>query len=217
MKKAVIFDMDGVLVDNRDYHIEAFNRMFARHGLSATYDQMLRSFGKTNQRIFDDTFGPGRFSAQEIAAMGAEKEEIYRQLFDPDIAPAPGLVPLLEGLKARGIRIAVGSSGPRRNVEYVLERCRIAAYFDAIADGEMISRSKPDPEVFLLAASLLDVPPADCIVFEDAVVGIQAGKSAGMAVIAMSTTLPKEMLQGAGYDRLIASFTEIDASIVEQF
>lgn len=217
MKKAILFDMDGVLVDNRDYHLEAFRRLFACHGLSATHEQMLSSFGKVNQQIFDDTFGRGRFTPEQIAALGAEKEEIYRELFERNIAPAPGLVPLLEGLRARGIRMAVGSSGPRRNVDYVLERCRIAGFFDAIADGDMIRRGKPDPEVFLLAASLLGIAPADCIVFEDAVVGVQAGKSAGMTVVAMSTTLPPAMLEGAGYDRLIASFTEIDASIVEQF
>ena len=209
--------MDGVLVDNRDYHIEAFNIMFARHGLSATYDQMLQSFGKVNQQIFDDTFGKGRFTKEEVVVMGAEKEELYREIFDKKIAPAPGLISLLKGLKERGIKIAVGSSGPRRNVEYVLERCGITEYFDAIADGDMISKGKPDPEVFLLAAKLLNADPADCIVFEDAIVGIQAGKSAGMTVIAMSTTFPAEMLEGTGYDRLIHSFTEIDASIVEQY
>jgi beta-phosphoglucomutase family hydrolase len=217
MKKAIIFDMDGVLVDNRDYHLEAFRILFARHGLSATYEQMLRSFGKVNQQIFDDTFGKGRFTPDEIAVLGAEKEEIYRELYNRNIAPAPGLVPLLEGLRARGVNMAVGSSGPRRNVEYVLERCRISGFFDAIADGDMIRRGKPDPEVFLLAAGLLGIDPSDCIVFEDAVVGIQAGKHAGMTVVAMSTTLPPEMLEGSGYDRLIASFTEIDASIVNQF
>ena len=216
MKSAVIFDMDGVLVDNRDIHIEAFQVLFQRLGLQATYEQVLMTFGMVNAQIFDTLFGEGTFTPDEIEKMGVEKEIIYRDIFSKKIEPAPGLLAFLEDLKTKGAKIAVGSSGPRVNVEFVLDRCGIAEYFDAIADGNMISRGKPDPEVFLLAAELLGKKPEECIVFEDALVGIEAGKRAGMTVVAMETTFPKERLEGSGYDRLIRTFHEVDASMLEK-
>jgi len=217
MKSAVIFDMDGVLVDNRDIHIEAFQILFKQLGLHATYDQILMTFGMVNTEIFDTLFGKGTFTPEEVEKMGKDKEVIYRDIFAKKIEPAPGLISLLKGLKSREVKIAVGSSGPRVNVEFVLEKCGITDYFDAIADGNMISRGKPDPEVFLLAAELLGKTPEECIVFEDALVGIEAGKRAGMTVIAMETTFPKSMLEGSGYDMLIKSFHEVDASILDTF
>ena len=99
----------------------------------------------------------------------------------------------------------------------MLEECGIAEYFDAIADGDRISRGKPDPEVFLLAARLLNVDPSQCIVFEDAIVGIEAGKRAGMTVIAMDTTFPRDMLSGSGSDGIGSDFTEVDASILDKY
>lgn len=215
MKSAVIFDMDGVLVDNSEIHKDAFEELFRRHGFSASRDQLLFQFGKTNTRIFWDLFGKDRFAQEEIDRLGKEKEEIYREMFERQIVPAPGLVDLLKALKAKGAKVAVGSSGPLSNVQFVLDRCGIAEYFDAIANGDMISRGKPDPEVFLLAAKLMDTDPAECIVFEDAVVGIEAGKRAGMTVIAMDTTFPREML--SDYDAMISDFTEVDASILEKY
>jgi HAD superfamily hydrolase (TIGR01509 family) len=145
--------------------------------------------------------------------MGRDKEVIYRELFSKLIEPAPGLVEFLKELKAKGVKMAVGSSGPRANVEFVLDRCGIAEYFEAIADGDMIAKGKPDPEVFLLAAKLLGKSPDECIVVEDAPVGIEAGKRAGMTVIAMETTFPAERLKG--YDLLIKTFREIDATVLE--
>ena len=217
MKSAVIFDMDGVLVDNRDIHIEAFQILFEKLGLHATYEQILMTFGMVNTQIFATLFGEGTFTPEEIEKMGIEKEIIYRDIFSKKIEPAPGLIPFLAELRAKGVKMAVGSSGPRVNVEFVLDKCHIADYFDAIADGNMISRGKPDPEVFLLAAQLLEKKPEECIVFEDALVGIEAGKKAGMTVIAMETTFPAARLEGSGYDRLIRSFHDVDASILEQF
>lgn len=217
MKNAVIFDMDGVLVDNRDIHIEAFQTLFRKLNLEVSYEQLLMSFGKVNLQIFEDIFGKGTFTVEQIEQMGLEKENIYREIFAEKIEPAPGLIEFLHGLKGKGAKIAVGSSGPRVNVEFVLEKCGIAAYFDAIADGDMISKGKPDPEVFLLAAKLLDKNPEECIVFEDAPVGIEAAKRAGMNVIAMETTFTKERLEGTGYDRIVKTFREVNSSILEQY
>jgi beta-phosphoglucomutase family hydrolase len=217
MKSGVIFDMDGVLVDNRDIHIEAFLIYFKRVGLKATYEQLLGIFGKVNTQIFEDLFGVDTFTPEQIERMGAEKERIYRELFAEKVAPMPGLVPFLNALKESGVKIAVGSSGPRENVDFVLEACGITGYFDAIVDGSMVTRGKPDPEVFRKAAALLGKTPGECLVFEDALVGIEAGKRAGMTVIALETTFTKAQLAGSGYDRLIRDFTEVDASVLQEF
>lgn len=215
MKKAVIFDMDGVLVDNRDIHIEAFEVLCNKHGLNFDREKILRSFGQLNEQIFEALLGKGALSPEKIEEYGIEKEEICREIFAKKIKPTNGLTELLKGLKRRGVKIAVGSSGPLKNVQFVLDRCGIAEYFDAIANGDMVSKGKPDPEVFLLAAKLLGEEPEDCLVFEDAFVGIEAARRAGMNVVALATTFPKEIL--SGYDMVISDFTEIDESIVDKF
>ena len=209
MKSGVIFDMDGVLVDNRDIHIEAYQILLQKYGLHATYEQLLAEFGKVNAEIFDDLFGAGAFSRAEVERLGGEKEAIYRQLIARKIAPVAGLVDFLKALKSKGIKIAVGSSGPRENVDFVLEKCGIAGCFDAIVDGGMVRLGKPAPEVFLKAAALLGKDPAECLVFEDAPVGIEAARRAGMSVIALTTTFSPKRLAGTGYDRLIRDFTEV--------
>ncbi|MCC8089743.1 MAG: HAD family phosphatase [Rikenellaceae bacterium] len=215
MKKAVIFDMDGVLVDNRDIHIEAFEILCTKHGLPFDREKILRSFGQLNEQIFEALLGKGVLTPAQVQEYGIEKEEIYREIFAKKIEPANGLIDLLKDLKSRGIKISVGSSGPLRNVQYVLDRCGIAQYFDAISNGDMVSKGKPDPEIFLLAAKLLGMEPEDCLVFEDAFVGIEAARRAGMNVVALATTFPKEVLKD--YDMVISDFSEIDGSIVEKF
>ena len=214
MKKAVIFDMDGVLVDNRDMHIDAFMEMAARHGLKTTREVMLMQFGKTNRQVFDGAFSHENLSEEQMAAYGREKEEIYRATFDREGKPLRGLVELLKDLKARGVKIAVGSSGPEGNVRKVLEKFGITEYFDAIVHGDMVERGKPDPGIFLAAANLLGTKPGESLVFEDAIVGIEAARRAGMNVVALLTTFPKDML--SGYDMIINDFSEIDGSIVEK-
>lgn len=212
MKKAVIFDMDGVLVDNTCIHMEAFEIFGERHGLEVSREKLLFTFGKKNAQIFSTMYGEGTFSDEKLVEMGLEKEEIYRDIFEKRIAPANGLVDILKELKSKGAKIAVGSSGSIDNVKFVLNRCGIEEYFDAIAHGDIITKGKPDPEVFLLAANLLGEKPEDCVVIEDAIVGIEAANRAGMAVVAMDTTFPKDML--SGYDMLIHDFTETDANAI---
>lgn len=206
MIKGVIFDMDGVLVDNRDVHIEAFRQLFTQYGLTFDREKFMPSFGMTNDQIFKWQ-APELLKRFSIEQLSREKEERYRSLFEKAIAPTAGLVDFLKGLKQRGIRIAVGSSGGMANVEFVLSRCHIAEYFDAIANGDMITRGKPDPEVYLLAAQLLGLDPHECVVCEDAPVGIQAARAAGMKVVALATTFPREKL--TDYDLIIDDFTQL--------
>ncbi|WP_071134229.1 HAD family hydrolase [Millionella massiliensis] len=211
MLQAALFDMDGVIVNNRDAHLQAFDLFAKRYGI-ANFDPMslLPYFGSTNEVIMKFVFGRDDIPADEVERLSQEKEQIYRDLYDPVMAPASGLVDLLETLRSAGVRIAVGSSAPRVNVDFVLERCRIARYFDAVACGSEISHSKPDPEVYLLAAKKLGVSPADCVVFEDAFVGMEAAHRAGAKVVALASTFTREMIeQRGGYDWLADNFHDV--------
>lgn len=206
MIKGVIFDMDGVLVDNRDVHIEAFRRLFTKYGLVFDREKFMPCFGMTNDQIFKWQ-APELLERFDIEQLSQEKEGLYRTLFETAIAPTAGLVDFLKGLKTRGIKISVGSSGGTANVNFVLTRCGIAEYFDAIANGDMITRGKPDPEVYLLAAQLLGLKPDECVVCEDAPVGIEAARAAGMRVVALATTFPREKI--GDYDLIVDDFTQL--------
>ena len=142
-----------------------------------------------------------------LEQLSLEKEALYRSIFEESIAPTRGLVDFLKSLKEHGIKIAVGSSGNTNNVNFVLSRCHIAEYFDAIANGDMISHGKPDPEVYLLAAKLLGLKPEECVVIEDAPVGIEAARRAGMAAVALATTFSRDRIPD--YDILVDDFTQL--------
>ncbi len=214
MIKGVIFDMDGVLVDNRDIHIEAFLIFCRRHGIDIDTERLMPLFGMGNDDIMTALFGRS-LPAENVDRYSKEKESIYREIFAERITPTPGLVDLLKGLRGRGVKIAVGSSGMRANVDFVLDKCGIKEYFDAIADGDMITRAKPDPEVFVLAASLMGLTGGECLVFEDSFAGIAAARAAGSPVIALATTFTRE--RHRDYDMIIDDFTEIDASVIDRF
>lgn len=212
MFQAALFDMDGVIVDNRDAHLRAFVEFAKRHGIpDLDADTLLPWFGSTNAVIMGHLFGRDDIPAEEVDLLSQEKEEIYRELYDPVMEPAHGLVELLKALQKAGVRIAVGSSAPKVNVDFVLDRCHIAQYFDAAASGSEITRSKPDPEVYLLAAKKLGVQPGNCVVFEDAFVGMEAARAAGAKVVAIASTFPRVMIEQKGdYDLLIDGFRNVD-------
>lgn len=213
MLKAAIFDMDGVIVDNRDAHLDAFVEFARRHNQPLNPSDLLPLFGSTNEMIMGKLFGHSDFTPEQIEALSHEKEKIYREIYDPVMVPARGLIELLKALKARGVKTSVGSSAPRINVDFVLERCGIAQYFDAIACGDEITHSKPDPEVYLLAAKKLGVSPADCVVFEDAHVGIEAARRAGMWVVAVASTFERASLKDR--DLLIDNFVGLQVDDLE--
>lgn len=209
MIKGVIFDMDGVLVDNRDIHIESFARWCKTRGLDIDKNVLISYFGMGNSEIFPAILSRDDLSAADIAMYGQEKEAIYRDMYAPTIAPVSGLVELLKSLKSKDIRIAVGSSGMRKNVDYVLQKCGIASYFDIIIDGDQLHRAKPDPEVFLLGADAMGLTPAECVVCEDSFAGISAARAAGTRVVALATTFSRD--EHSDYDLLIDDFTQTSA------
>lgn len=196
MKKAALFDMDGTLVDNTLAHMRAFEIFCARYGVTGWKEKLSQAFGMGNDDIMRLIMPAELLRERGLASLAEEKEAIYREIYAPEIRPVEGLVPLLESLRAAGVRCAVGSSGCRANVDFVLEKCRIGEFFDARISGDRVTRCKPDPEIYLTAAAALGMAPADCVVFEDAKAGIESARRAGVGrVVALATTLPREVLE----------------------
>ena len=184
---ALIFDMDGVLVDSNPVHRDAWVRFNLRYGVETTAAMLERMYGKRNDDIVRDFFGDG-LAPEEVAARGAQKEQLYREMVGSRIEEilVPGLRPFLD--RYSGTPMAVASNAEPENVRFVLDRAKLADYFQVVLDGHQVSRPKPDPEVYLRAAELLGVAPSNCIVFEDSHSGVQAARAAGMRVIGLRTT-----------------------------
>ncbi|MDP4208051.1 MAG: HAD family phosphatase [Bacteroidota bacterium] len=212
MNKAVIFDMDGVLVDNNKYHDRAWIEFCKRKGLSIDSKEITARFGNTNDEYFRFLFGEG-LSREENDQLAEEKEAIYREIYAAEIEPAKGLIDLLGELKENNFKIGVATSAPTSNLNFVLEKLNIRFYFAALVDASMITKGKPDPEVFLKTADLLEVPASQCLVFEDSVHGVNAAVNAKMKVVALTTTFPEEKLAIA--NRIIKDFREITARDIQ--
>lgn len=219
MLKGLLFDMDGVLVNNLDIHRQAFAEFFRRYGVERSFDDLSRVFGKGNDDIMGELMPKDVVERVGIRELGYQKEAIYREIYAPIITPQPGLKEFLAEAERNGLKSAVGSSGYRVNVDFVLERCDITRYFSAIVAGDEVTRCKPDPEIYLTAASKLGLRPEECVVFEDAEAGIESAKRAGVKVVALATTFSREFLEKSDADYIIDDFRGIDIatlrSIVE--
>lgn len=212
MIKAVIFDMDGVLVDNRDIHIDAFVAFCKQYNCELQREELLKHFGKGNDEILPVILPKHIIDRWGIDALGDKKEEIYRDIYEHTITPTAGLIEFLKDLKSSGIKCAIGSSGQKANVDFIIEKCNISTFFDGVANGDMVTKCKPDPEVFLLAAKLIDIKPEECVVIEDSFAGIEAAHAAGMRVIAMATTYTRHELESKSkFDLIVDDFTTLTA------
>ena len=217
MQGAILWDLDGVLADTGEAHLAAWRALFAERGESITPEQFAETFGMANLPILRLRYGAGP-SDQELATMGLRKEELYRQFVEGNVVALLGVLALLAAAQERGYRQAVASSGEMANIVTVIDALGIANYFDALVSGAFLPRSKPDPAIFVQAAGALGVPPARCLVIEDGTVGVEAARRAGMACLAVTTTHPREHLQGA--DLIVDSLCEISpqmlAALVER-
>ena len=190
----LIFDMDGVIVDNHQWHLNAFIEFGKRHGLNITRESFSKYFGSTNFLIMNSLFD-GKVSESEIEQFSKEKEQIYRDLYVSTIKPIEGLPAFLAIAQKLGIPIALATSAPKENVIFTLRETGLEKYFEVITDSSSVTRGKPDPQVYRITAEKLGVQPNECIVFEDSIAGIASAKSAGMHVIGVATTYKsKELL-----------------------
>jgi len=184
---AFIFDMDGVIVDSNPLHREAWAAYNRRFGLETTEAMQERMYGRRNDDIVRDFYGEG-LSPEEVAARGADKEELYRQMLGDRIDEilVPGLRQFLE--RYRQVPMGLASNAERENIDFLLDRAGLRGYFRAVVDGHQVRHPKPDPEIYLRTAKILNITPVNCIVFEDSYSGVEAARAAGMRVIGVSTT-----------------------------
>jgi HAD superfamily hydrolase (TIGR01509 family) len=190
--RAVIFDMDGTIVDNMHLHADAFAVFAERHGLPAlTSEDRGRLDGRRNSEIFPILFRR-EVPREEWLAYEEEKEGLYRELSRGRLLPTRGLQLLIDRLRASGVPMALATSAPALNVRHTLEELELGDAFPIVVRGDQVPRGKPAPDVFIEAARRLGVAPQYCLVFEDAPMGVAAAQAAGMPVVALTTSFDAE-------------------------
>lgn len=204
----VIFDMDGVLVDSYDAHLESW-RMLAREiGADLTEEQFAHTFGRTSRDIMKILFDITDLNV--VRKHDDRKECLYRDLIRNNIPLMPGAVALNRQLKDAGAGLAVGSSGPRENVNLICDETELRSCISARVSGADVSHGKPDPEIFLTAAAKLGLNPDRCVVIEDAPVGIQAAHAGGMKCIALRSPRSQPGIEAA--DLIVDSLSQVTAA-----
>ncbi len=197
MTIGAIFDWDGVIIDSRLQHEKSWELLAEAEQRPLPEGHFLKGFGMKNERIIPQILQWSRDPA-EVERIAHRKEETYRGLIKQDgISPLPGVREWLETLAAAKVPCVIGSSAPRENIVVTLDAIGLTEFFQGIVCAEDVSQGKPHPEVFLKAAERIHLPPADCVVFEDAHVGIQAATAGGMKVIAVATTHRPDELEAA--------------------
>jgi HAD superfamily hydrolase (TIGR01509 family) len=190
LSRAVLWDLDGTLVDSEEYHWQSWRDILAPEGLSITYEQFLASFGRKNDPIMREWLGDG-YTHERATRLAEEKESDYRRLVAAHgLTPLPGARDWLTRLHAAGWKQAIVTSAPRANAEVMLAALGLEHVFETVVVAEDVTVGKPDPEVFLTGAARLGVPPAQSIVVEDATTGIEGARRAGMKCVGVNGRLP---------------------------
>lgn len=212
---AVIFDMDGVLVDSYEAHYESWQRLAAERGFGFSRAQFLTTFGRVSREVIVECGLLDDPTPEAVAEMDDAKERHFRDILHEDFRAMDGARELIDALSDAGIPLAVGSSGPPENVDLVIDLLHKRDQFKAVVTGRDVTRGKPFPEVFLKAAQGLGVSPTSCVVIEDATAGIAAAHAAGMKCIALvSAGHTDEELAAA--DRVVHSLRELSPAAIRE-
>ncbi len=196
-----------MVIDSSAQHERSWELLADEIGKPLPEGHFKRGFGKKNERIIPDL--GWATDPDEIHQLGLRKEELYRDLVRRDgVTPLPGARELLTALRAAGVPCVVGSSTHRENIETICEITGLGSFFAGMVTGEDVSHGKPDPEVFLNAAKLIGIAPANCVVFEDALVGLAAARAGGMKSIGVATTEPISALEGKA-DQTVGSLADV--------
>lgn len=210
--EAVIWDMDGVLLDSRPSHFKAWDAIFEKYKVKANEQQLWRTFGMTNEQVIQYIVDQP-FPEELCNRIGSEKDIIF-QRFIKDLAVfLPGLEKWLETFRQNGISQALASSGSSGNIHVILRALTAETYFDCVVSGDG-QPSKPDPFIFLKTADELKKIPLNCLVFEDSVAGVQAAKAAGMKCVAVTTTNPAQKLADA--DMVLDNLTQLETEHIQK-
>jgi beta-phosphoglucomutase len=207
---AAIWDVDGTLVDTAEMHFAAWVRLCTEHGRPFTRADFAATFGKRNPEILHELFGP-TLSDQQVAELGTIKENYYKAAARAGVDLLPGVRALLGALQAAGFRQAIGSSAPRGNVDLILDLTQTTSFFQAVCSAEDTTRGKPDPQIFQVAAERLAVPASNCVVFEDAVAGVEAAKAGTMKCVAVTFVghHSADKLRAAGADLVLPNMEHL--------
>ena len=211
--KAVIWDMDGVIVDSAPYHLKAWQEVLKKRRFNFTEEDFQRSFGQRNDTIIRGFLGK-EVTSQEIAAISHEKETNFRHRIKQNLKPLPGVVSLMTALNENGFRMAIASSAPVKNIELVMSGLDVTGCCHVIISDKDVTEGKPSPQAFLLAARKLGANPKNCVVIEDAITGVAAAKRAGMHCLAVANSHPRESLKAA--DLIVDSLEEVTVSDIER-
>jgi beta-phosphoglucomutase family hydrolase len=194
---AALFDWDGVIVDSSRLHARSWEELAREEGLALPAGHFKHGFGRKNEAIIPEIL-KWAFEPDEVRRLSLRKEELYRESVRTEgLELLPGVKAWLDALRGAQVPCVIGSSTVRANIEVMLDALDLRPYFSGVVTGEDVQEGKPHPEVFLRAAVSADRSPARCVVFEDAVVGIQAARAGGMRVVAVTTTSPAAALSGA--------------------
>jgi beta-phosphoglucomutase len=210
---AVIFDVDGVLVDSYRAHLQSWLELARECKTVFTETDFAVTFGQTSREIIGRFWG-GWLDDEQVRRLDDRKEAIFRRIISQRFPAMDGAVGLIDALRDAGWRLALGSSGPPENIELILEKLGRRSCFDAVVTGRDVTRGKPDPQVFLIAARRLQVAPARCVVIEDAPAGIEAAGRAGMKAVALRSTGRAEADFGKA-DRVVDSLRDLSPHVLQ--
>lgn len=185
--------MDGVLADTGPIHFKSWKKMAKEEGMEFTKDFFEETFGQQATTITQELLGD-EYTEDQIEKLAERKEKYYREMVKGKLEPLPGVIPLIQNLDRKGVKLGLGSSGARANVDLLLKSLNIKDYFDVIITAEDVENGKPAPDVFLRAAQKVSIEPRNTVVIEDAPVGIEAARNAGMKTIALTTTHDRSSL-----------------------
>ena len=207
---ALVFDMDGVLVDSNPYHILNWMAFLDARGIA--YDPAAlpkQILGQRNDKLFATFLGPEK-AENEFDRLSDELEIGFRRAFLPNAKPLPGLARLIEECHGAGIPMAVASSAATENVHFIVDALKFRPYFRSLLSGAEVTHPKPHPEIYLKSAEKLGIEPARCVAFEDSFVGLESASRAGMKVVAIASTFPWNELERHGHaDLIVGSFEEL--------
>jgi beta-phosphoglucomutase family hydrolase len=211
--EAVIWDMDGVIADTAKYHYLAWKDTLAARGVDLTREAFMRLFGQRPDTIVKEIMGDNVPPA-EFNVINTEKQADFRRRIADNIRPLPGAVELIKALREQGIKQAIASSAPPENIKVVTGGLGIEDCFQAIANGYEVPEGKPSPQIYLLAAQKLGIKPANCVVFEDAIAGVEGAKRAGMKCVAVTNSHPEERLNKA--DLVVETLENVNINVLTE-
>ena len=210
--QAVIWDLDGVIIDSANEHRLAWHRLAQEENIPYSDEQFWATFGWRNDAIMPTLFGP--ISAEHASALADRKEAYFRELIGETAHALPGAIELMSALHEAGYKQAMGTSTPMANVELISEVLGLKRYLSVFVSGEMVPRGKPAPDIFLKAAELLQVEPRHSLVIEDAVAGVQAAHAGGMYAIAVAGERDLPGLRAA--ELMVKDLTQVNVQRIRE-